>query len=181
MSDSAKNLAEKYDNLELCYKVMGLSFSDPPEKVDKVFNNLMAGYKQKLRSSKPDEAQDAQMNIEQIQEIYERITNSMIYKDYAREYEKYKNAQNAVKEERQMKAHVEKSTFVNCPSCGKILNIGFKTCPYCRKKVYTPAEMMMMKIFSTRNIIIAAVVILAIAAVGIYLFKPELVKFLKQV
>lgn len=179
MFDPNVNLAEKYNDIELCYKVMGLEFSDPPEKVDKVYHDLLAGYKHQLRSSGPGEIQDAKKNIEQVQELYERITCSLIYRDYAREYEKYRQAKHAEKEQRQHHPPVEKSMLINCPLCGKVMHKGYKTCPSCHKKVYSKFELLMMKVFSTRIMIIAAVLLLVCSAAAVFVFRSELLKFLK--
>lgn len=175
MADAGKNLNEIYDDIDLCYKVMGLTFSDPPDKVDRVYKGLVAEYTKNMSMGDPTARQNAKANLEQVQDLYERITNSMIYKDYAKEYEKYKQLKAAEKTEKasKQKAAPEpvKPTVINCPYCNKKISADLKVCLYCHHKILTPFEQMMAKIFSTTNIIIMVAVVGLIAAAVIYLTK----------
>jgi len=177
VNDSAKNLAEYYDDIDLCYKVMGLTFSDPPDKVDRVYNSLVAEYSKNMQSADPAGRQTAKDNLEQVKELYERITGSMIYKDYAREYEKYKQLKESQKSEKQQKAEAEKSLMVSCPYCAKLINPAQKTCIYCNRRILSPMEMLLTKVFSTRNIIILIVVSLLIVGLAVLYFNPQLLQY----
>ena len=148
MSESAKNLTEIYDDIDLCYKVMGLSFSDTPDRVDSVYNGLINQYTKSAQSSDHAIRGEAQINLEQTKDLYERITNSMIYKDHAREYEKYKELKKAELQEKQHKAEAERASMSPCPHCGKMLAASYKTCMYCNHKLPSAAELKLKKIFS---------------------------------
>jgi len=169
MASGEKNLTEIDDDIDLCYKAMGLSFSDPPDKVDRVYKTLVAEYTKGMSVGDPTARQNAKGNLEQVQDLYERITSSTIYKDYAREYEKYKQLKEAERAEKgnKQKAAPEpvKPTVINCPYCNKKISVDLKVCLYCHHKILTPFEQMMAKIFSTRNIIMAVVLALIVAAV----------------
>ena len=176
MGDSTKNIMEIYDDIDLCYKVMGLSFSDNPDRVDKVYKSLMDEYQQLLQSSDSAARKQAQENIDQTKDLYERITGSMIYKDYAREYEKYKALKDAQKQEKQQKAEAEKDLMVECPYCNKKISPKIKVCMYCHGKILSPTEMMFAKIFSKKNLIVAAVVLVLIAVGMILALNQQLIK-----
>lgn len=180
MADSGKNLNEIYDDIDLCYKVMGLTFSDPPEKVDRVYKTLVQEYTRGASTGDPASRQTAKANLEQVNELYERITSSQIYKDYAREYEKYKQlkeAQKAEKVNQQKKApEPEKPTVINCPYCNKKIGAELKVCIYCHHKILTPFEQMLEKLFSTRNVIIMVVVVVLIVAGVVIALNPQLLQ-----
>jgi len=164
MSDATKNLAEIYDDIDLCYKVMGLTFSDPPDQVDKVYHSLVDKYKRELNAANTELRQQAKINLDQVNDLYERITSSMIYKDYAREYEKYKQLKADEALSKKQKQEVEKETLMNCPHCNKRIPVTLKVCIYCNGKILSPAELMMVKLFSKRNVLVFSVVLLCIAA-----------------
>jgi hypothetical protein len=174
MSDPSKNLTEIYDDIDLCYKVMGLTFSDPPDKVDKVYNGLMEEYNRNIHSADQAVRKQAQENIDQTKDLYERITNSMIYKDYAREYEKYKLLKADQMQARKQKQEAEKEVLANCPYCRKLISPKLKVCIYCHGKILTPTEILMQKIFSTKNLVIASIVVVLIVAGVILAMNPNL-------
>jgi len=163
VADTTKNLMEIYDDIDLCYKVMGLTFSDPPDKVDKVYNGLIAEYTKSMQSTDPAARQAAKDNLEQTKDLYERITGSMIYKDYAREYEKYKQLKAEEMQVRKQKQEAEKEVMASCPYCNRQIPAKHKVCIYCHGKILTPMELLMVKVFSKRNTIIMAIVLLVIA------------------
>jgi len=165
-----------YDDIDLCYKVMGLSFSDPPHQVDKVYKSLIDDYNQKLTYGNPAERKEAQENLVQTKDLYERITGSMIYRDYAREYEKYRELKEAQLQEKQKKAEAEIGLMVNCPHCRKLISPKLKACLYCHGKILSPFEIMLHKMFSGKNAIIIIVVVLFVAA-GVFLaMNPQLLR-----
>lgn len=174
MSESTKNLAEIYDDIDLCYKVMGLTFSDPPDRVDRVYKGLIEEYTQKLRSDDPAVRKEAQDNLTQTKELYERITSSMIYNDYAREYEKYKQLKAEEMAARKQKQEAEKEQMVNCPYCNKLISPKLKVCMYCRGKILTPMELLMSKVFSRKNLIVMAVVLVLVVAGVVITMNPQL-------
>jgi hypothetical protein len=176
MSETTKNLTEFYDDIELCYKGMGLTFSDTPDKVDKVYNSLVAEYTNNMKSANPDNRQAAIDNLKLVQDLHERITNSMIYKDYAREYEKYKLLKDEEIQARKQKHEAEIENMVSCPYCSKQLPAKQKVCVYCHGKILSPIEMLMAKVFVTRNVI-AAIAVLALVGLGVVMIlNPNLFK-----
>lgn len=166
MSSSGKNLAEVYDDIDLCYKVMGLTFSDPPDKVDRVYKGLVAEYTKAVSMGDPASRQTAKANLEQIQELYERITSSLIYKDYAREYEKYRQLKSEEMEAKKKKHELEKASMVACPSCGKLISASVKICIYCHKKIPSQFELLMDLLFS-KKVMIPFIVLLILAGAAI--------------
>jgi DNA-directed RNA polymerase subunit RPC12/RpoP len=179
VSDSSKNLMEIYDDIDLCYKVMGLTFSDPPDKVDKVYRGLLDKYNRDAHSQDLALRNKANDNLEQLQDLYERITNSMIYKDYAREYEKYKilksNEVGGGKENREL----EKDLMVNCPYCNKKINQKLKVCLYCHGKILTPIELLIYKTFNKRNMFISGIVLILLIFISIITKYPQIINSFK--
>jgi len=180
MSDAAAKEKELSD-IELCYKAMGLSFSDNPQKVESVYSKLKDDYGKLMRSSDPSERVRATESMKQLEELFSTITGSLIYKDYAREYEKYKQAKaeeiQARKQKQELQQQIDRNTLVDCPYCRKLISPKLKICIYCHGKILSPMERMIEKLFSTRNIIFLTVVVL-LAVVGfVLMFRPDLLKY----
>ena len=176
------NLADKekeFSDIELCYKAMGLSFSDNPEQVEKTYRKLKDEYDKAMRSSDPSVRVKASENLKQLEELFNTITGSLIYKDYAREYEKYKSLQAEKMAERKLKQQqkpVVKEVLVNCPYCNKLIAPKLKVCIYCRGKILTPMERLMANVFSKRNVIVVSVMVAVVVVMGVVLMlNPQLI------
>ncbi|MDD2366361.1 MAG: hypothetical protein PHN84_09365 [Desulfuromonadaceae bacterium] len=176
MSDAEQKEKELSD-IELCYKAMGLSFSDNPEQVERTYRKLKDEYTKSMHSSDLSARSLAAENLKQLEELFSTITGSLIYKDYAREYEKYKALKAEKRAEHKQKEEQKpavKETLVKCPYCHKLIAPRLKVCIYCHGKILTPMEQMMTKLFSTKNlVIITIIVVLAIAAV-VLMSNPQL-------
>jgi len=177
VSDSSKNLMEIYDDIDLCYKVLGLTFSDPPDQVDKVYRGLVEKYNNEMHSSDPEARQKAKENQEQLHDLYERITSSMIYKDYAREYEKYNSLKKELADKKQKEE--KPAVMVRCPYCSKLISEKIKVCMYCHGKILSPMEMMLKKFCSKRNFVVMAVVLLCVVAGILLVLYPQLLNKLR--
>ena len=178
MSDDAKKENE-LSEIELCYKAMGLSFSDNPEQVEKTYRKLKDEYNRGMHSNDSSERSAAAENLHQLEELFKTITGSLIYKDYAREYEKYKEVKAeeiAARKQKQAEQHAVKDALIICPYCSKPISTKLKACIYCHGKILTPTELLMEKMFSTRNIVIAAIVAVLVVAGVILMTNPELLK-----
>jgi hypothetical protein len=176
MSDAADKEKELSD-IELCYKAMGLSFSDNPEQVERTYRKLKDEYTKIMHSSDLAARAGASENLKQLEELFTTITGSMIYKDYAREYEKYKALkaeEMAARKQKQQQKPVVKETLVKCPYCHKLIAPKLKVCLYCHGKILTPMEQLLAKLFSTRNLIIASVVVVLIIVGVILVSNPQI-------
>lgn len=176
MSGMSEN---ELSNIELCYKAMGLSFSDNPEQVERTYRKLKEEYGKGMRSSDIAERAGATENMKQLEELFTTITSSLIYKDYAREYEKYKAIkaeEMAARKQKQGEKPIPKEALINCPYCHKLISPKLKVCMYCRGKILTPMEKLMEKFFTTKSIIIIAVVFLLIAVGVVVAMNPQLLK-----
>ncbi len=176
MSDVSEKEKELSD-IELCYKAMGLSFSDNPEQVESVYKKLKDEYGKAIRSTDQAARSAATESLKQLEELFLTIKGSMIYKDYAREYEKYKALKAEQMAARKLKQPPPvKETLVKCPFCQKLIMPKLKVCIYCHGKILTPMEQLMAKVFSTRNLIVLAVVIVLVIAGAIIMLNPQLLK-----
>lgn len=177
MADSSQQEKE-FSDIELCYKAMGLSFSDNPEQVEKTYRKLKDEYTAAMRSSDMTVRAGSAENLKQLEELFTTIKESLIYKDYAREYEKYqalKAEQMAARKQKQQQQPVVKEALVNCPYCKKMISPKLKVCIYCHGKILTPMEQMMAKVFSTRNLVVAMVVFIAVVAGLVIMRYPQYV------
>ncbi|MDD2852804.1 MAG: hypothetical protein PHY09_13015 [Desulfuromonadaceae bacterium] len=170
---------KEFSDIELCYKAMGLSFSDNPEQVEKTYRKLKEEYGRALRSADQVGRSAAAENLKQLEELFATITGSLIYKDYAREYEKYKalKAEQQAERGKKQKQPTVKEALVNCPYCHKPIASKMKVCIYCHGKILTPMEKAMAKVFSTRNLIIATVVVVLIIAGVVIYSNPQMLKW----
>ena len=144
------NVSEKeLSDIELCYKAMGLSFSDNPEQVEKTYRKLKDEYSKSTHSSDATERSTATENMRQLEELFTAITGSLIYRDYAREHEKYKALKvEELAKRKQKQPPVDKNALINCPYCHKPIAPKSKTCIYCRGKIMTTFERLKAKLFS---------------------------------
>lgn len=177
--DDVSDKEKEFSDIELCYKAMGLSFSDNPEQVERTYRKLKDEYDKAMRSTDPNERAGASENMKQLEELFATITGSLIYKDYAREYEKYKDLKAeklAERKRKQQEKPVVKEALINCPYCNKPIASKLKVCIYCHGKILTPMEQLMAKVFSTRNMI-AVIVVLVLVGLGVVvMLNPGLFK-----
>lgn len=174
---------KELSDIELCYKAMGLSFSDNPEQVSKTYRKLKEEYTRAMHSSDSAERHSAAENLKQLEELFSTITESLIYKDYAREYEKYLALKAEERAERKLKQDqhpVVKEALIDCPFCHKPIPAKVKMCMYCHGKIVTPLEKLMAKLFSTRNLIIVFVAAVLIGVGIVFVVNPQLIENLKK-
>lgn len=178
MSDVSEKEKE-FSDIELCYKAMGLSFSDNPEQVKKTYQKLKDEYGKAMHSSDMTARAAASENLKQLEELFTTITGSLIYKDYAREFEKYqalKAEQMAARKQKQQQKPVVKEELVNCPYCKKLIAPKLKVCIYCHGKILTPMEQLMAKLFSTRNLVIVTILVVLVIASVVLITNPHLLR-----
>jgi hypothetical protein len=147
-------------DVDLCYKALGLSYSDPPERVEKAYASLKEKYTRDMQSSDLAARKNAPQELKQLDELYKTITESLVYKDYAREYEKQRQKQEAERQEKLQKKQAEKTAIINCPYCGKLISRSITTCPYCNKKQSSSQGI-------TIAIIVAIIVVMVVAALAV--------------
>jgi len=176
MSNVSEN---ELSDIELCYKAMGLSFSDNPEQVEKTYRKLKDEYTKAMRSTEITERVTATENMKQLEELFTTITESLIYKDYAREYEKYKASkaeQLVERKQKQQKKREVKEKQVICPYCYKPIAEKIKVCNYCHGKIQSSLEKFMANVFSTRNLIILIILVVLAMVVIVLKSNPQLLK-----
>lgn len=178
MSEVSQKEKELSD-IELCYKAMGLSFSDNPEQVERTYRKLKDEYGKAMRSTDQSERVAASENLKQLEELFITITGSLIYKDYAREYEKYRAAKverQADRKQKQQQQAAVKDALVSCPYCKKLIAPKLKVCIYCRGKILTPMEQLVANVFSTRNLVITTILVVLVIAGVVLMSNPQLLK-----
>lgn len=147
---SAVSAKEKeFPDIDLCYKAMGLSFSDSPERVERTYLRLKDEYGKAIRSPDVAVRTAATEDLKQLEELYTTITGSLIYKDYAKEYERHtalKAEQHAARAAKQATAGT--GALVACPHCRKQIASHLAVCIYCHGKLSPSAEGLMSKVLS---------------------------------
>lgn len=128
---------EKTMDAATCYKALGLSFSDPPPQVEKMYLKIKEDCSKAIRSTDPAMRKNGTEKLQLLEEMYTTITKSLVYKDYAREYEKRKAIEEEAHQTQQQKLDEEKSALVICPGCGKMIPAYLAVCVYCNKKTKT--------------------------------------------
>ena len=178
MSDVSEKEKELSD-IELCYKAMGLSFSDNPEQVERTYRKLKDEYGKAMLSTDPSERIAASENMKQLEELFANITGSLIYKDYAREFEKYQASKGEKLAERKLKQQQQatvKEALINCPYCKKPIASKLKVCIYCHGKILTPMEQLIAKVLSSRNLVVLTIVVVLIIAGVVLMSNPQPLK-----
>ena len=173
MSDISEKEKELSD-IELCYKAMGLSFSDNPEQVERTYRKLKEEYDKAIRSSDLATRSAATESLKQLEELFTTITGSLIYKDYAKEFEKLKTLKAEQMAERKLKQQqkpADKNALVDCPYCHKPIASNLKVCIYCHGKIMTQAEQLMANMLTTKNVIVAAIVVMLLISGVVFLTK----------
>lgn len=140
---------KEFPDIDLCYKAMGLSFSDSPEKVERTYRKLKDEYGKAIRSPDVAERAAATENLKNLEELFTTITGSLIYKDYAKEYEKLA----ALKAEQQAARAAKQSAggagaLIACPHCRKQIASHLTVCIYCHGKLSSSADGLISKVFS---------------------------------
>ena len=75
--DVKQREVEKSD-IELCYKAMGLSFSDNPERVEKTYRKLKDEYGKATRSATAAERSTATENLQQLEGLFTAIPEDSV-------------------------------------------------------------------------------------------------------
>lgn len=99
----------------------------------------------------------------------------MIYKDYAREYEKYKLLKAEEVKDRRQKDEEEKDSMVKCLHCSKLISHKLKVCIYCHGKILNPFELLLHNVFTAKNTVVFFVVVF-IAVVVVLITYPQIAK-----
>lgn len=163
-------------DIELCYTAMGLSIGDSPAKIEMMYNRLCEMYKAKLIASDPRAHMEAKENLDLIEEMYNKIKNSVTYQSMAKDYEKRGKLQG---EERSRPSDIDatllKSSMMNCPKCHTVISKDSKVCPRCKTPILTQYEMIMKTVFTKTNIIVFfCIVVIGIMVIIGLLFSDQI-------
>jgi hypothetical protein len=177
MSNASADNHELKD-VELCYTALGLSIGDSPAKIEMTYKRLVETYKANLASPDPAARADAQNSLKLIEEMYDKIKNSVTYQTMYRDQERRNKMHGEAEKSRmqQSEAGALDKSLTKCPTCRTVINKGLKTCPRCKARIVSPFEKLMEKIFTPTNVIVfgCIVVIGTLAFIG-FTF-PEQVK-----
>lgn len=161
---------DERNDVSLCFQALGIEFGSPPEAVEKAYQKVIADIKRKSTSPDPAIRAEAMNDVDLINDLYEKIRNSVTYNS------KLKEAENAAALKASMKkAGPVEPQFKICPSCQRSIAFHIKKCPFCREVIRTPLEKLIYHIFSLKTLAVI-LVLAAIIAGGLFLLKPELFK-----
>ena len=180
MSNAPANNDELKD-VELCYTALGLSIGDSPAKIEIAYKRLIEIYKANLASHDPAVRNDAQNSLRLIEEMYDKIKNSVTYQTMYKDQEKLNAMQGSAEKSRMQQpgSGALDKALMKCPTCHTVINKGLKTCPRCKSRILTPAEKLMEKIFTPINLIVfgCIVVIGTLTFVG-FMFSDKVMEIL---
>ena len=161
-------------DVSLCYQSLGIPLGASPTEIEQVFKALTEEYKAKLASPDPAGREEASRNLEQLNEMYDKIRGSVTYR--AMEKDHLKRIGNAPASEARVKrpvhrAVIEKTPMINCPRCNGVIAKSLKTCPICKSRLYTVTEKIMRAYFSPTKIVIYCLVLAVAASLVFFLNK----------
>src|SRR5476651_1945070 len=86
--NDAKDQEKELSDIDLCYKALGLSVGDSPERIEMTYNRLMGMSKSNLASGDPAVREEAKNSIALVNQMYENIKASVTYQSMVKEYSK---------------------------------------------------------------------------------------------
>ncbi len=171
MGDSAED--KELNDIMLCYQAMGASIGDSPEKLERLYNEIIKQYKKDLASSDLAERTNAKASFDQVNEMYAKIKNSITYSAMTKDY--LKAGERAASQDRSaQRTKVEKASLRNCPHCNKIISIAFKVCPMCKTPILTGTEKFFKLVFSRTAIVMYLVLVIVALAAAWMMFPSQL-------
>jgi hypothetical protein len=175
---------EGLKDIELCYTAMGLSMGDSPAKIEMTYKRLVEMYKANLAAPDHRAREEAKGSLRLIEEMYDKIKNSVTYQSMLREQERRGKLQGGAERARTANAGagMMDRSLMHCPMCHTVITKGIKICPRCKGRIYTPAEKLMNKIFTKTNMIIFfGVALLAVTAFFGLMFPEQIKMFPEQI
>ena len=175
---SAPTDDEGLKDIELCYTAMGLSIGDSPAQIEITYKRLVEMYKANLTAPDHQTREDAKASLRLIEEMYDKIKNSVTYQSMLRDQQRQSKLQGETARARTSNAGagmMDKSVM-KCPMCHTVIKKGVKFCPRCKGRIYTTAEKLMNIIFTKTNLIIFSVVMLLAITVFFGLMFQEQIK-----
>jgi hypothetical protein len=132
--NSAIETSEELEDIVLCYTSMGLSLGDSPRKIEMTYNHLSREWKTNLSSPVEQIREEARNSIRLIDEMYERIKESVTYQAMLREQRRLDRLQGeaapaSIPNEQE---RVLKGGEMHCPKCRAIVRKQAHFCPECR-------------------------------------------------
>lgn len=164
----------------LCYKAMGISIDDSPEQIERTYKLLTEEYRKNLASLDPAVRENARNSMVLVKEMYDKIKGSITYTAKAKECLKagMREADGPKTSRAATAVKVEKSRLMNCPSCRSMINIGLKTCPICKTRIYSKTEKFLNQYFTKTTIIILCLFLLIGILAGLGIMYPAQVRAL---
>jgi len=147
-------------DVALCYQAMGVQLDASPVEIDSLYKSLTEGYKKKLEHPDPLLRQEARKSLDQLEEMYQKIRNSISYHAAQKDYLK-KNAADAgavIRPARPLHHSVARqSLMMHCPRCNGSINKGLKFCPICKSPIYTVLEKLQRAYLTPKQLVIYCV------------------------
>jgi hypothetical protein len=168
MSDP-KRKNEELTDIDLCYKALGLSVGDSPERIETTYNRLMDMYKNNMKSADAQVRDEAKNSLSLIADMYENIKASVTYQAMEKEYSKMskRSIEAGKRSAAKSDAPIMKSIYKECPSCTATVSKSATKCPTCKYEFQTVTDRFTSQMFTRTNVIILSVIaVLAVVIVG---------------
>lgn len=134
--DLNEKRADELKDVELCYKGLGIPFDSSPEDVERAYRSLTEKFKKDTLSPDSSKRLKAKEDAEIVNNLYEKIRYSVNYQRSMRERSSAPDEREST-QKRSTESKEPKIIFKICPCCNSTINKSLKTCPFCKKRIYS--------------------------------------------
>lgn len=176
MTSSARNEDELKD-IALCYSALGLLIGDSPDKIELTYKRIVETNKAGLSSPDPQLREDASKNLRLVEEMYNKIRQSVSYQSALKDHEKKSRTRDESEQTRIPARHtiVRDKALINCPMCHSVISKGTKSCPRCKARIETPVEKLIGVMLSPAiAITLGCIVVLGIIAFFWFMYPDQM-------
>jgi hypothetical protein len=160
-----KKSDDELKDVDLCYRGMGIPFDSSPEEVEKAYRSLTEKFKKDLLSPDPAKRLKAKEDDELVNNLYDKIRNSVNYQGRLRD-RSYARDEQGSSQIRKTETRGPKVISIICPSCNNMILKALKVCPICKKRIYSSYfEQVWVETFTVKNILLTLSILFCLAIV----------------
>ncbi|MGD0845525.1 MAG: hypothetical protein ABSA06_14335 [Geobacteraceae bacterium] len=161
---SHEKIDDELKDVDMCYKGMGIPFDSSPDEVERAYRSLTAEIKKNLLSADSAKRSKAKEDDELVNNLYNKIRNSVNYQRKLRERGYAPEGQEGA-QQRRTEARAPHIVLKICPCCNNSVNKALKVCPFCRKRLYSSIfEKIWEENFTLKNISLTLLILFVLAS-----------------
>jgi hypothetical protein len=178
---SNEKVDDELKDVDMCYKGMGIPFDSSPNEVEKAYSALTEKFKKDLLSADPAKRLKAKEDAEIVNNLYDKIRNSVNYQRNLRE----RSSAPDEKERAQIrKTETPGPKIISkiCPSCNNMILKALKVCPICKKRIYSSYfEKVWVENFTSKNILLTLSILSCLVLVILIAINfGEIIRFINH-